>query len=283
MKKPIPLLLGFLLAFQNSFLIAEETAFQRYDLVRDENTLTLEAALAYYAQTINNADTFTTRPQIGLELTLTQHTFKSVLPYVLSFYNAADANNRFYYAFGDISLSYEYLKQIGHINLFFGGLGSIPLADTNEYMTREGILTGGAGRFTLGPTCSVTGIQDPIVWTLGAQYIVGLPKKERFYRSWQPGNIQISAGVSTLFNETFGLSLTAYQRINLPPLNDGAARTDDLRVSTLLRPEVFIVTEKSYVRVAFDVYAYPLNSPISLTVTYGYAFDLPGKKKSSQP
>jgi hypothetical protein len=267
----------------HSFLNAEETAFQRYDLVRDKNTLTLEAALAYYAQTINNADTFTTRPQIGLELTLKQHAFKTVLPYVLSVYNKTGAKNHFYYAFGDLSLSYEYLKQISHINMFFGGLGSIPLADTNEYMAREGILAGGGGRFTLGPTFSVTGIQDPAVWALGAQYIVGLPKKERFYWSWMPGAIQISAGVSTLFNETFGLSLTAYQRITLPPLNGGAARPDDLRVSTLLRPEAFIVTEKSYVRVAFDVSAYPLNSPISLTVTYGYAFDLPGKKKPSQP
>ena len=45
-----------------------------------------------------------------------------------------------------------------------------------------------------GARVSMTGIRDPIVWNGDGQYLLGLPKAERFYPSWQPGNIQVSAG-----------------------------------------------------------------------------------------
>jgi hypothetical protein len=64
-----------------------------------------------------------------------------------------------------------------------------------KYLSREGILTAGAGRFTAGVLA--TGIMDPVVWNLGLSYDIGLPKQERFATSWIPGAIQLSASLRT--------------------------------------------------------------------------------------
>jgi hypothetical protein len=76
----------------------------------------------------------------------------------------------------------------------------------------------GDGRYSIGAGVSVTGIRDPVVWNAGFQYTVGLPKQERVYRSWQPGNIQLSAGFSDLLNYRFGFSFALTQQIGLPAI-----------------------------------------------------------------
>jgi hypothetical protein len=244
-----------------------EEDYQRYDLLRDKNSLTIEGILDYHAETIAEAEAYTARPQLALEYTFKNHAMKGALPYVFTAYNKQDAKNQWFYAFGDLNLSYEYLKQFGHRNLFLEGFLGIPLAETNEYMVREGVLAGGSGRYNLGIKVSLTGIQDPVVWNLSFQYGIGMPKEERFYWSWQPGNMQISAGISHLFNETFGLSLNACQIIKLPPVNSGTIRSDDLRLSTYFRPEVFILMNDTwYVRVGCDLYAHPVNTPVVIVV-----------------
>jgi hypothetical protein len=112
------------------------------------------------------------------------------------------------------------------------------------------------------------------VWNAGFLWDVGLPKTERFVTSWQPGNIQISAGFSDLFNERFGFSITLAQRIDLPQVNNGKWRTEDLSASAVGQGEFFILFEKDYVRVSLEAGLYPLDRPFVLGFVYGHQFDL---------
>ncbi|MDR2537953.1 MAG: hypothetical protein LBC46_06585, partial [Treponema sp.] len=200
------------------------------------------------------------------------HTITASLPYTLALYSNPEAREDPFYSFGDVSLSYEYLKQFSHLNLFFGPRVSIPLTESNEYLSREGILTAGSGRFTAGFSVTATGIRDPVVWNLGLSYDAGLPKQERFGSSWVPGTIQVSASLSDLVNERFGFAVGTYQVISLPALTNGIPAKGGVSVTSLVRLEVFVLFEKDYIRVSMDSYAYPLNRPVVFGVVYGHQF-----------
>jgi hypothetical protein len=121
---------------------------------------------------------------------------------------------------------------------------------------------------------------------LGLSYDIGLPKQERFYTSWLPGNIQLSASLSDLVNERFGFAVGMYQLLNLPALNignevsAGVPAKGGVSVSSLFRLEVFVLFEKDYVRVSMDTYAYPLNRPMVFGVVYGHQFKQADKPRS---
>jgi len=259
-------------------LFAEETNFQRLDLVREENKLKLEGIFSYYMQNISGFDRYTFLPQLGIEYIFKNHAVRSTLPYTISLLNNKDARRQVFYGFGDLTLNYEYLKQIRNLNLFFGGSWGIPLSETNEYKTREGILATGTGRHNLGLNVGITGIKDPVVWNAGLKYTFGLPKEERFFWSFEPANIQANAGITTMFNDTFGLSFNLLQTIRFPQVKDGIAKTEELRTSTIFRPEALILSEDWYVRISLDIYGYPLNMPFIVTLSYGYSFEFPKKK-----
>jgi hypothetical protein len=165
---------------------------------------------------------------------------------------------------GDLGIFYEYLKQIGHINLFVGPRLSIPLGVSNEYAIREGVYSGSTGRYSAGVKVSVTGIRDPVVWHGSFGYDVGLGKEERFYRSIEPGNIQVSGGFSDLFNERFGVSADITQAIKLPEIRDGVWNREELAVSTRGRGEFMVLFEHEYIRFSLETSLYPLNQPFIL-------------------
>ncbi|MDR2447784.1 MAG: hypothetical protein LBD58_10960 [Treponema sp.] len=220
------LLLAAWIAAAISPLRAEES-YQRYDAKRKENEITVEGTARLRFETAGGEDLYTLAPEVRLEYGFARHHSASVrLPYTLSFYESPDARVRTFYAAGDIQASYEYQKQTGRVNLFFSPEATIPLTAANEYKTREGVLSGGAGRHTAGFSFSISGVRDPVVWTAGLRYGVGLPKEERFYTTWQPGNIQISGGATHLFNERFGGSVSLYQQINLPEISGGVFDRD---------------------------------------------------------
>lgn len=262
-------------------IYAEEGEFQRLELLRDKNQLTLEGFFSYYAQNVSDFDLYAFRPQFAVEYTLKNHGFRADLPYALAAYNNQEARRQLYYGFEDLALSYEYLKQINHLNLFFGGFWNIPLSENNEYISREGILPTGSGRHNLGLTFSVTGIKDPVVWSASFRYGVGLPKEERHYWTWEPGNMQANVGMTAMFNETFGFSLNLIQSVSLPPLKDGRAEREELRTSTVFRPAFMILSEDWYVRINLDIPAYPIPSPFVLTVLYGYSFEFPKNRSNN--
>jgi hypothetical protein len=258
-----------------SLLPAQDTDYQRYDLTRKKSELILESSLNTWVQDIDGFDLFSARAGLKAEYTfLTNHTVTADFPYTLSLHNNPDSPAPRRYSFGDLSLSYEYLKKFGHINLFFGPRAGIPLYEADSYMSREGIYVPGDGRGSAGFSVSATGTRDPVVWNAGFLWDVGLPKTERFVTSWQPGNIQISAGFSDLFNERFGFSITLAQRISLPQINNGKWRTEDLSASTAGQGEFFILFEKDYVRVSLEAGLYPLDRPFVLGFVYGHQFDL---------
>jgi hypothetical protein len=120
------------------------------------------------------------------------------------------------------------------------------LYEGNEYAAREGVYTGGEGRYKAGFSVSVTGIRDPVVWNAGLRYDVGLSKRERFYTSIAPGDIEISGGISDVLNERFGFSMGIVQGIKMPEIKEGEWDREDLPVATTGSGECFVLFEKIY-------------------------------------
>lgn len=277
-KKPAPGLLFFLF-FISAGLWAADPDYQRYDLVRESSELTAESSFHYWTEDLDGRNLHNLRFGAKLEYAFkTHHSVTLKLPYTLALLQNPEARQTVFYSFGDISLSYEYLKQFNHINLFAGPLAAIPLAENNEYARREGVFSASAGRYTLGASVSLTGIRDPVVWNAGFQYLVGLPKQERFYTSWQPGLIQFSAGFSDLINHRFGFALGITQQINLPAILGDRWDPAGVSVSTGGKGEFFILFEKDYVRFSVETSLYPLSKPFMLGLVYGHKFDLSAKK-----
>lgn len=204
---------------------------------------------------------------------LTNHTVSVHAPYTFGWHNWRESRNPALYSFGDMRVSYEYLKQSGHINVFFGPHFTVPLYEADEYAAREGVYAGGDGRYKAGFSVSVTGMRDPVVWNAGLSYDVGLPKRERFYTSVAPGNIQVSGGFSDLLNERFGFSFAFVQAVILPPVKDGAWKRDDTTVSTAGTGEFFMLFEKDYVRFSVEIPLYPWGGAVVAGITYGHRFD----------
>jgi len=171
-------------------------------------------------------------------------------------------------------LSYEYLKQINHLNLFYGPQITIPLGITNEYIVREGVLTASAGRYTAGGTFAINGIRDPIIWSGELKYDIGLPKKERFGTTWLPGIIRLTMGLTDLFNDKFGISIGLQQNIILAEIYNSKKVPDSFLYSAVYQIEVFTLFEKDYLRTAIVAPVYPINQPVIISVTYGHIFKI---------
>ena len=130
----------------------------------------------------------------------------------------------------------------------------------------------------VGARVSMTGIRDPIVWNGDGQYLLGLPKAERFYPSWQQGNIQVSAGFSHLVNQRFGFAVALTQVVKLPARLGGQWDLAGVSVSTLGKGEFFILFEDDYVRLSVETKLYPINQPGIIGLVYRHRFDLSKKR-----
>jgi hypothetical protein len=257
--------------------LGAEGNYQRYDMERKQSEITAEGTVRCRFETVDGEDLYTFTPEVGLEYGFARHHSVSVkLPYTASFYERSESRRRVFYAIGDIQASYEYMKQMGYVNLFFSPEMTMPLTRANEYKRREGVLSGGAGRCTAGFAFSATGVRDMVVWTLGLRYGVGLPKEERFYTTRDPGNIQISGGMTHLFNERFGGSVSLYQHINLPEISGGVFDREGrgASVATAMRVEALILFEKDYIKLGSDAYLHPLFQPVTFSFTFGHQFEI---------
>jgi hypothetical protein len=258
-------------------LFSQETDYQRNDLKREESELALESGLKTWMEGSNTDTLYNFKLNAGIEYTLSSHSIKAVLPYTFMLYDNSEALNRFFYYIGDIHLSYEYLKQLTHLNLFFGSFLSIPLTVSNEYAARESVYALGECRYEAGLSFSMTGIRDPIVWILGLRYALGLPKEERYYTSWRPGTIQASLGISDLFNDRFGFSVGLSETLILPRMIGLSMEPDGLSMSTGFKLEAFILFEHDYLRFSTESYIFPMYQPVVIGVTYGHNFKLATK------
>lgn len=277
MKKAIIAVILLLSSLQLYSQIENEKDYQRYDLAFDELELRTEVQLKYWFENIADKTLYSIMPLCSAEfIFLKHHSIKATTAYTFSFYNNHESRKNIFYAPNDISLSYEYIKQINHYNLYYGPQISIPLGITNEYSVREGILIAGAGRHTAGGTFAITGVRDPVVWNGELKYDIGLPKHERYGTTWLPGIVQFTFGFTDLVNDMFGFSLGLQQQIILPKILNGTSVPDSLSFTSNCQLEIFVLFEHDYFRAALTATAYPLNRPHIFTVTYGHVF----KKKS---
>jgi hypothetical protein len=250
----------------------QEQGYQRNDIHREAGELTLEGALNYWTETSGGLDVYNMNLTGGAEYRFfTNHSVQGSLPYRFIQINSDDIRHNQYYAGGDLRLQYNYFFKPGHLSANIGPLVTIPLAASDEYAAREGVISGGDSRWHAGLSASLTGVLDPVVWTLGLVYDVGLPKQERFYTSWQPVNLQLSASFSDLFNDRFGYSVGLRQSINLQ-VNGGRSKPENGSVSTAGRFEFLILFDKEYIRLTLDAYAYPQGRPYMLGIVYGHRF-----------
>jgi hypothetical protein len=257
-------------------VFSEDTKYQRVSLDRKENELTVEAGLDYQMQTASVTDEiYTLNPSLALTYDFNaQHSANFSVPFHVALYDNPDTKRNAFYSFGDIQVSYEYTKKIDYVNLFLGSQLQIPVAESSEYAAREGVYTVGSGRYNIGLSVAASGIRDPIVWSATFKYDVGLPKEERFYTSWRPGDMQLSGSILKLANERFGFSLGLYQNILLPQINDGKWKSNDFSASTVLHLETLILFEKDYAKVSADIYTFPQGNPVVIGLLYGHTFKL---------
>jgi hypothetical protein len=260
-----------------ALLYPQETDYQRNDLVREASELTVESGLRTWMEDVNVDTLYNVTVSAGLEYTRLSHSVKAALPYTLLLYDNQEALNRFFYHIGDLNLSYEYLKQLPHLNLFFGSFCAIPLAVSNEYAAREGVYASGEGRYEAGLSFSMTGIRDPVVWDLGVRYAFGLPKEERRYTAWRPGTIQASLAISDLFNDRFGLSLGLSETLILPRMIGMSMEPEGPVLRTGFKLEALVLFEHDYVRLSAESSLFPLYQPVVVGVVYGHNFKLTAK------
>jgi hypothetical protein len=260
-----------------TLLFSQETDYQRNDLVLEESELTVESGVRMGLENINTDTFYNFSVNGSIEYAFLSHSVKASLPYTLMFYDNQDALNRFFYYLGDISLSYEYLKQLSHLNLFLGSFFNIPISVSNEYAAREGVYASSEGRYEAGFSFSVTGIRDPVVWSAGLRYTFGLPMEERYYTTWRPGTIQASLGLSDLLNDRFGYSIGILEMIILPRMIDMSMEPVSLTMRTGFKLEVIILFERNYVQLSAESYLFPLYQPVTIGITYGHNFNLVSK------
>jgi len=262
-----------LFAQQNSGQENNGNNYQRLDLVREDMELNIESRFMYWFENIESATMTALNPSLALEFVfMKNHSVKVDFGYTMSLLNDYNARNNVFYSPNDINISYDYLKQINNLNLFFGPRLTIPVAVSNEYIAREGVLSAGAGRYMAGLSFAITGIRDPVVWTGEFSYNIGFPKEERFGMSWLPGIMKASFGISDLFNDRFGFSLAVRQDITLPEIENGIPNPDSLLFRSYVHTELFILYEKDYIRLAVNIPAYPIGTPFLISMTYGHRF-----------
>jgi hypothetical protein len=269
---------AFILSFSWPVLLfSQETDYQRNDLVREESELTVESGLRMWTEDLNTDALYNFKVNAGIEYTFLSHSVKAALPYSFLLYDNPAAPSRFFYYPGDINLSYEYLKQLSHLNLFFGAFMGVPLAASNEYAAREGVYASGEGRYEAGLSFSITGIRDPVVWDLDLRHSLGLPKEERHYTAWRPGTIQASFGITDLFNDRFGFSIGLSETLVLPKMIGMSMEPGGLSLLTGYRLEAVMLFEHDYLRLSAESYLFPLYQPVVVGVTYGHNFKLASK------
>jgi hypothetical protein len=263
---------------------AQTGEFQRMSTTRESNRLSIELGMGSYTQTTGVYEIYTCLPQIGIGYTFGNHEVKLQQTFLEPWYNSDNAevpkngfNGTWFDEtwFGNLVLSYDYLKQIEQLNLFLGGYASMAYPDD--------IAIAGS-RHIAGLRMSVSGVKDPIVWNAGFQYGVGLPKEERGVQTWEPGNMQGNVGIMSMFNSIFGFGLGFIQSVRLAPFRDGDRNREETRTASVFRPEVLILLGPRrtgidwYVRFSLDIYAYPTAAPGVFTLLLGNSVDFPKKR-----
>jgi len=272
MKKLCPVFIGILLC---AVAGAAEEGFNRIAVDRKSGRLTTEAAVRYFAQTVQGGDLHVFTPQVSLGYTLGNHGFETRLPLTFALYSGdSEAINSFSHGFEDLRLSYDYSVQNGHRNFTFGGFWGLPLNARGEPEAGSPIAPG-SGRHGLGLSFSAHGIRDPAVWNLGFSYGIGLPG-DGSGSTWEPGNIGLNAGLTVLFNEVFGFRINLHQELRLPQV--GGTDMPGFGTATFFAPEALVLGEDWFLRVRLDLFAHPMFAPTALGITYGRTFDFSAKR-----
>jgi hypothetical protein len=263
------LLLAPLLAVS---LFAEGIEFNRIKPFGDKNELTIETGVIWYNVTMAEYYNYFVNPFIAVDYVFEKkHTVAITIPYSFYFIGINKIEKKFYHSGGDLQVSYDYRKQIKLFDTFFGSFLEIPLNVSSEKANQDNEYSISSGRFNLGFSYRISGVRDPIVWTLDMKYWMGLPHNEDFYSSWQPAHIQLSGSILLFENDIFGGSVTLYQNFDFPQINDGKSNADDFFMSTLINCDAFMSFDKDYFIVRYGFYALPSVQPY-VGIIYGHHF-----------
>jgi hypothetical protein len=105
----------------------------------------------------------------------------------------------------------------------------------------------------------------------------GYQKRNKILGHGNLVTLEGSLGITTLFNDTFGMILNLIQSVSLPHISDGMLRKEDLSTMMIFRPEVLVLADDWYMRFGVDLYGYPTGLPFIITFTFGCTIEV-GKR-----
>jgi hypothetical protein len=85
-----------------------------------------------------------------------------------------------------------------------------------------GVVAGGSGRWTVGLSGGVSRIMDPLVLGASLSWQVGLPRPERWDRTWRPGDFALGLTLTEVFNEHVSWSAVLTQSVLFPEIPWGS-------------------------------------------------------------
>jgi hypothetical protein len=268
--------LFFLIICNGVIAFSQESDFNRFQINRKNDEITIEDTQSFWIQNNNSEySSYYSMSNFKLEYDfLSKHSVLILLPFAFEFDFDSTKDKNTDFSWGDLRIEYDYMKFFRNINLSLGSFVTT-LLEPVEKDAETTKLNIGSGRVCLGINTLLTGILDPVVWSVGLEYTIGLPDKDG---TVQPGNIQLQASISNLVNERFGFALGIYPRIGIPEIQDGTIHTSTLSITSFIRPEIFIMFDHDYVRFSLDAYTYPFGTPFVFNIIYGHNFQITKQK-----
>lgn len=178
---------------------------------------------------------------------------------------------------GDIDVSLGYTGRIKDIRCSLRT--SILLPTGNAYAIPEGAMVTGGGRWCLGVNASASFILDPVLLGIGFGYQLGLPRKERFGSSWNPGDFTIGLSVAEVLNDAMGYSLRLTQTLSIPTSHEGVSLGKGLDYQAGGAVEFFFSKKNWSVRVGFSKSITSILQPASVSLSYSLSIDSEQFKK----
>lgn len=129
----------------------------------------------------------------------------------------------------DPTISFGYLTRIEDMKLRFQASYTYPLGIWNFYEVQQKRIESGSGYHRIGVTGSLSKIIDPVILNTTLNYSIGLPRKERFGYSFQPGTFAISFNFVEIMNDVVGLSLSFSNSLTLPTYFEGKINFQEMR------------------------------------------------------
>ncbi len=241
--------------------------------------LGIEAGSSVSNDSYMESDYFSLNPYTSLDILIERAWSISVqMPFVSELVLEHNSKRPAAIVIGDLSASIGWTGKVGDFRLRGGLSSDIPTGDWNPYTTREGILTGGSGRWTIGANVSISRILDPVVIGSVFSYNVGLPRVERFVTTIRPGDMNLQLFISEVLNDRIGYTIRIIQGFCLSELRNNQWNMNGFAYSLSGGGEVWFSTGDFSLRLGVSKNLTKIEIPASISLSVGYSIKSEKKK-----